>query len=61
MPQIASKADTHLLVYKNNNQDTTQTYIKTLSKEERIGEIARMLHGENPSDKVLEAAKELIG
>jgi DNA repair protein RecN (Recombination protein N) len=61
LPQIASKADTHLLVYKNNNQDTTQTYIKTLSKEERIGEIARMLHGENPSDKVLEAAKELIG
>jgi DNA repair protein RecN (Recombination protein N) len=61
LPQIAGKADTHLLVYKNNDQDTTQTYIKTLSKEERIGEIARMLHGENPSDKVLEAAKELIG
>jgi DNA repair protein RecN (Recombination protein N) len=61
LPQIASKADTHLLVYKNNDQDTTQTYIKTLSKEERICEIARMLHGENPSDKVLEAAKELIG
>lgn len=61
LPQIAGKADSHLLVYKNNDQDTTQTYIKTLSKEERIGEIARMLHGENPSDKVLEAAKELIG
>ena len=61
LPQIAGKADTHFLVYKNNDQDTTQTYIKSLSKEERIGEIARMLHGENPSDKVLEAAKELIG
>jgi len=61
LPQIAGKADTHFLVYKNNDQDTTQTYIKTLSKEERIGEIARMLHGENPSVKVLEAAKELIG
>lgn len=60
LPQIAGKADTHLLVYKNNNKDTTQTYIKTLSKEERVGEIARMLHGENPSEKVLEAAKELI-
>lgn len=61
LPQIAGKADTHLLVYKNNSKDTTQTYIKTLSKEERVGEIARMLHGENPSEKVLEAAKELIG
>lgn len=61
LPQIAGKADTHLLVYKNNNKDTTQTYIKTLSKDERVGEIARMLHGENPSEKVLEAAKELIG
>jgi DNA repair protein RecN (Recombination protein N) len=60
LPQIAGKADTHLLVYKNNNKDTTQTYIKTLSKDERVGEIARMLHGENPSAKVLEAAKELI-
>jgi len=60
LPQIAGKADTHLLVYKNNSKDTTQTYIKTLSKEERVGEIARMLHGENPSEKVLEAAKELI-
>ncbi len=61
LPQIAGKADTHLLVYKNNNKDTTQTYIKTLSTDERVGEIARMLHGENPSAKVLEAAKELIG
>lgn len=61
LPQIAGKADTHLLVYKNNSTSTTQTYIKTLNNDERVGEIARMLHGENPSEKVLAAAKELIG
>ncbi len=60
LPQIAGKADTHLLVYKNNDTNTTQTYIKTLSANERVEEIARMLHGENPSEKVLAAAKELI-
>ena len=60
LPQIAGKADTHLLVYKNNDKETTQTFIKTLSDNERVEEIARMLHGENPSEKVLAAAKELI-
>lgn len=61
LPQIASKADTHLYVYKTTDSVTTHTHIKALNPAERVEEIARMLHGANPSEKVLEAAKELIG
>jgi len=61
LPQIAGKADNHLFVYKTSDKQQTHTHIKTLTAQERVEEIARMLHGENPSEKVLEAAKELIG
>ena len=61
LPQIAGKADTHLFVYKTTDNVTTHTHIKALNQSERVEEIARMLHGANPSEKVLEAAKELIG
>ena len=60
LPQIAGKADAHFYVYKTSDKTTTKTFIKKLSEQEHIEEIARMLHGENPSDKLIEAAKELI-
>lgn len=61
LPQIAGKADNHLYVYKTTEKNTTHTHIKALHANERVAEIARMMHGANPSEKVLEAAKELIG
>ena len=61
LPQIAGKADSHLFVYKTTQHNATHTHIKHLTPNERVEEIARMLHGENPSQKVIEAAKELIG
>lgn len=60
LPQIASKADNHFYVYKNHEEDQTLTQIRTLTKEERIHEIARMLSGENPGQAVLTAAKEMM-
>jgi DNA repair protein RecN (Recombination protein N) len=60
LPQIAGKADAHFYVYKTTDSHTTHTHIKKLSENERVEEIARMLHGQNPSAKVLEAAKELM-
>lgn len=60
LPQIAGKADNHLFVYKTTDKYTTHTHIRTLSATERVEEIARMLHGANPSEKVLEAARELM-
>lgn len=61
LPQIAAKADEHLFVYKSIEGTHTQTAIKRLNSKERIEEIARMLSGENPSEKVIAAASELIG
>jgi DNA repair protein RecN (Recombination protein N) len=61
LPQIAAKADEHLFVYKSTEGAHTQTAIKRLNSKERVEEIARMLSGENPSEKVMAAASELIG
>ena len=61
LPQIAGKADAHFYVYKTTDATSTHTHIKKLNEQERLEEIARMLHGANPSAKVIEAARELIG
>lgn len=61
LPQIAGKADAHFFVHKTTDKTSTYTHIRQLSENERLEEIARMLHGANPSQKVLEAARELIG
>ncbi len=60
LPQIAGKGDFHYLVYKKDNHETTNTYIKLLSKEERIKEIAKMLSGEALTDAAIENAKVLL-
>lgn len=60
LAQIAARAQTHYFVYKQHGTDATLTQIKTLSEQERVSEIARMLSGENPSETVLNVAKELI-
>jgi DNA repair protein RecN (Recombination protein N) len=61
LPQIASKADFHYLVYKKDNHQTTNTYIKLLEKEERVNEIAKMLSGKELTDAAIENAKVLLG
>jgi DNA repair protein RecN (Recombination protein N) len=60
LPQIAGKAKQHLYVYKDSEGAFTQTHIKSLNLEERVTEIARMLSGENPSENVKAAARELM-
>ena len=61
LPQIASKADHHYLVYKENESIFTRSKIKKLNKEERISEIAAMLSGSNIVDSAIEHARELLG
>ncbi len=60
LPQIASRGDTHLLVYKNVANGQTRTHMKPLDTEQRITELAKMLGGEKPTEKMVETAKELI-
>jgi DNA repair protein RecN (Recombination protein N) len=60
LPQIASKGDYHYLVYKKDNHETTNTYIKLLTKDERINEIAKMLSGEALTDAAIQNARVLL-
>ena len=60
LPQIASKGATHYKVYKEDNEVSTVSHIKELTKEERVMEIAQMLSGNNPSEAAQENARELL-
>lgn len=60
LPQIASKGNSHYLVYKNEVGQKTQTNIKKLSEQERVDSIAEMLSGKNPGQSAKENAKELL-
>lgn len=60
LPQIASKGNTHFLVYKDNQSTHSNTQIKLLDKNERVVEIAKMLSGEKLSEAAISNAKELL-
>ncbi|MCL2131222.1 MAG: DNA repair protein RecN [Lentimicrobiaceae bacterium] len=60
LPQIASKAQTHYLIYKENEGEKTISSIKRLNDEERIVEIAKMISNEKISPSSVEAAKVLL-
>ncbi len=56
LPQVASKGETHFVVYKENSR----TNIKRLSAEERVVEIAKMLSGSQVSDAAITQAQNLL-
>ena len=60
LPQIACKGKDHLFVYKEDKANKTYTRIKSLNKEERIQEIAKMLSKNNPTPAAIKNAKELL-
>ena len=59
-PQIASISDSHYMIEKKTLSNETTSYIKELSEEEKIYEIARLLSGMSVTQKSLNNAKELI-
>ncbi|MFK7932977.1 MAG: DNA repair protein RecN [Saprospiraceae bacterium] len=59
-PQIASKADTHYFIYKQDKVDRTVTNVRELSLDERVRAIATMLSQNPPSASALENARELL-
>ncbi len=60
LPQIACFADRHFLVAKSETAGHTKTLISSLSEEERLNEIARMLAGVELTDKAREHAREML-
>jgi DNA repair protein RecN (Recombination protein N) len=61
LPQIASKGKTHLLVYKEFENNVAKSRIREITGEERVTEIARMLSGSELSQAAIANAKELLG
>lgn len=59
LPQLAVKADSHFLVYKEESNGRTLSHIKRIEGDERIREIARLLSGET-SNISLQHAKALL-
>ncbi len=60
LPQVAGKGENHLKVSKSHDSDVTTTEVLTLSKEDRIEEIARLMSGDNINQAALENAKALM-
>jgi DNA repair protein RecN (Recombination protein N) len=60
LPQVASKGKSHLFVYKEETGKRTLTKIKSLTKEERVQEIAKMLSAGKVGEAALKNAKELL-
>ncbi|MEX0291363.1 MAG: DNA repair protein RecN [Flavobacteriaceae bacterium] len=60
LPQVASKGDHHFKVYKEDDENNTQTKIRALNENERVVELAEMLGGKSISDAALAHARELL-
>lgn len=60
-PQVASKANMHILVKKDNEKNTASVSIDILNIQERRQEIARMLSGSEVTKEALAAADNLLG
>ncbi len=60
LPQIASRADHHLLVVKGEAEGMTRTDLQELDGDERVRELARMLGGDPESETSLDHARELL-
>jgi DNA repair protein RecN (Recombination protein N) len=60
LPQVAAKANSQLLVAKVENDNKTTTTIKSLSKDERVVELANMLSGQSITESSLKNADDLL-
>ena len=61
LPQVASRGDNHIKVFKTDVDDSTITSVKTLSNTERINEIASMLSGKVVTQSAIDNAISLLG
>lgn len=60
LPQIAAKAQQHLKVYKETDEQRTVSCIRELRGKDRITEVAVMLSSDPPTAAAMQTAKELM-
>lgn len=61
LPQIAGLTDTHFVVEKIEDGKRTFTKMRTLTFEERVHEVAKLMSGAEITEAGLEGARELMG
>ena len=61
LPQIAAKGSGHYIVYKEDADNGTSTYMRKLTEGERISEIARMLSGAETTSQAIDNARVMLG
>lgn len=60
LPQIASRKGKHFFIYKESTDAATVSRIRPLAEEERVFEIAKMMSGDNPTENIIQSARELV-
>lgn len=60
LPQIAARGRVHYKVYKQDNENETNSHIRRLTDEERVEEIAHMLSGATLTEAALNNARALL-
>lgn len=60
LAQVAAQGHQHLHVHKVSNKDSTVSTLQTLSTEERVNELARMLGGVEITQQTLSHAEEML-
>ena len=60
LPVIAAAAKHHMLLEKKTDNESFKTIIRSLSKEERINEIARIISGDNINEISLQNAAQML-
>ena len=61
LPVIAAAAKHHMLLEKKTDSESFKTIIRSLSEEERIKEIARIISGDNINEISLKNAAQMLG
>ncbi|MEO1468000.1 MAG: DNA repair protein RecN [Pseudomonadota bacterium] len=59
-PQVAAAGDAHWRIAKQTDGSATRTEVTPLGTDDRLGEIARMLAGEQVTEEALQAAAALM-
>lgn len=60
LPQLAAMGDHHLLIKKSLSEEYTFTDVFSLTEEERVSELARMLSGDAITELSMQNAAELL-
>lgn len=60
LPQIAACGDNNYKIYKDSDDTSTFTHVESLSSQQKVDEIARLLGGTSITQSTINTARELI-